>query len=118
MTQQFSKLNKFSPSFKKNRTKQAKFTIGKDDQQNDSSTDTDEESDNNIFEPHVSTAEMAYIESNSSSASGCPEDSYVERALEVTEDMKLVEKRKVDLPETYLPGVGIVMGAANDACGN
>lgn len=94
MTQQFSKLNKIGNTFKKSKFKRANFTIGTN---KESSSDSDDDYENSIFQPNVSTESGSLHFATDSSSSD-----RVEEAVEATED-------------TFLPGVGIVMGNTNES---
>ncbi|XP_044259683.1 phosphatidylinositide phosphatase SAC2 isoform X2 [Tribolium madens] len=95
MTQQFSKLNKIGSTFKKSKLKKANFTIGTN---KESSSDTDDDYENSIFQPNASTESGSlHFATDSSSTT-----SQVEEGVEATED-------------TFLPSVGIVMGNTSDA---
>lgn len=110
MTQQFSKLNKFSPRFK-SKSKQAKFSIGFS-KTNDSSSDSEEDYENNIFQPRSS------VESGTSTSSLGDKNSNsidIEEGIEITEHSKFVDPPMIaERSETFLPSVGIVMGASNE----
>ncbi|XP_008198080.1 phosphatidylinositide phosphatase SAC2 isoform X1 [Tribolium castaneum] len=95
MTQQFSKLNKIGSTFKKSKLKKANFTIGTN---KESSSDTDDDYENSIFQPNASTESGSLHFATDSSSS----TSHVEEGVEATED-------------TFLPSVGIVMGNTGDA---
>lgn len=59
MTQQFSKLNKIGNSFKKNKFKRANFTIGNNNNKNDSSSDSEDDYENSIFQPNETIGNMS-----------------------------------------------------------
>ncbi|KAJ8983827.1 hypothetical protein NQ317_008953 [Molorchus minor] len=106
MTQQFSKLNKIGTSFKQNRAKQkTDFSIG---HKNETSSDSDEEYENSIFQPNVSIESGTSLQYAADSSFNRSNHS-IEQGLEVTENSLL--SSKVD---TFLPGVGIVMGNKTD----
>ena len=98
MTQQFSRLNKLGSSLKPKK-KVPKFTIGKT---KDSSSESEEEYENSIFQPNASM-ESTSLHYDSGSDKN---DSYIEQGIELTEDTKVME--------TFLPSVGIVMGATSE----
>ncbi|KAJ8920227.1 hypothetical protein NQ315_011888 [Exocentrus adspersus] len=104
MSQQFSKLNKISHSFKQSRSlKKPNFSIGQQPK-NESSSDSDEDYENSIFQPDAS------IESTSlqyaTDSSGDQSQASIEQGLEATEDSLLPPSSE----DAFLPGVGIVMG--------
>lgn len=102
VTQQFSKLNKLSTPFKNVRSKNTKFTIGFGTKQ-DSSSESEEEYENSIFQPNEETGSVHYATDSSSSV--------VEEGVEVTEGSVLSSKKSED---SFLPSVGIVMGSQNE----
>ncbi|XP_030753570.1 phosphatidylinositide phosphatase SAC2 isoform X2 [Sitophilus oryzae] len=91
MTQQFSKLNKIS--FKSKLNPKPRFTIGQRTRR-DSTSDSDEDYENSIFQPQTG------------SASGSSTEPSVEQGLECTEGALINE-------DVFLPSVGIVMGQTN-----
>ncbi|KRT82343.1 hypothetical protein AMK59_4188, partial [Oryctes borbonicus] len=113
VTQQFSKLNKFSPRFK-SKSKQPKFSIGFSKGNNYSSSDSEEDYENNIFQPHSSVESGASLRFDSSSSLGDKNSADVEQGIEITENSNFVDKLLNDRSETFLPSVGIVMGASNE----
>lgn len=105
MTQQFSKLNKISHSFKQNKSLQKpNFSIGQQTK-NESSSDSEEDYENSIFQPESieTRASLQYATDSSCNNS-------VEQGLEVTEDSFIPSSNK----DSFLPGVGIVMGNKNE----
>lgn len=114
MTQQFSKLNKFSPSFK-SKSKQAKFSIGFTKSNNYSSSDSEEDYENNIFQPNssVESGHSLHFDSNSSLDKKNGVD--IEQGVEITENSTFIDNLRPERPETFLPSVGIVMGASNES---
>lgn len=108
MTQQFSKLNKLGTSFKQSK-KQPVFTIGKN--KLESSSDSEEEYENSIFQPNLPQECGTPLQYPSDSSSSTEKNDEIEEALEATEDSK-VDKSTSDV---FLPSVGIVMGAKNES---
>lgn len=102
VTQQFSKLNKLSTPFKNVRSKNAKFTIGFG-AKHDTSSESEEEYENSIFQPNEDSGSLHYATDSSSSV--------VEEGIEVTEDSVLATKKSED---SFLPSVGIVMGSQSE----
>lgn len=102
VTQQFSKLNKLGTPFKNVRGKHAKFTIGFGAKQ-DSSSESEEEYENSIFQPSEEGGSLHYATDSSSSV--------VEEGVKLTEDSVLSSKKSQD---SFLPSVGIVMGSQNE----
>lgn len=102
VTQQFSKLNKLGASFKNVRSKDAKFTIGFGAKR-DSSSDSEEECENSIFEPNESGT-VHDVRGSSSSI--------IEEGVELTESTVLPSKKSED---SFLPSVGIVMGSQSES---
>ncbi|CAG9858735.1 unnamed protein product [Phyllotreta striolata] len=100
VTQQFSKLNKIGSTFK-SRTKVEDGQKIK----NEASSDSDEEYESSIFQPKVEAASAAYPDTSS------PGNQSIEQGLEVKEDELSLSINKTD---TFLPGVGIVMGNSSD----
>ncbi|KAI4462333.1 hypothetical protein MML48_5g00013028 [Holotrichia oblita] len=113
MTQQFSKLNKFSPRFK-SKSKQAKFSIGFSKSNNYSSSDSEDDYENNIFQPSSSVESGASLRFDSNSSLGDKNSAEIEQGVEITENSKFVEPLLQERPETFLPSVGIVMGVSNE----
>ncbi|XP_049823594.1 phosphatidylinositide phosphatase SAC2 isoform X2 [Aethina tumida] len=105
MTQQFSKLNKISSTFKPKPKSRANFTIGVQNK-TETSSDSEDEYENSIFQPNESTESGASLHyaTDSSSNSGDRSRS-IEQAFEATEDSVLSSSA-----ECFMPGVGIVMG--------
>ncbi|XP_022917953.1 phosphatidylinositide phosphatase SAC2 isoform X2 [Onthophagus taurus] len=103
MSHQFSKLNKFGPSFKK----QPKFEIGHP-KQNETSSESDEEYDDNIFQPKevVGTA-------CSSPYDAFPGFQNIEQGVEITEDSQIIDAKLTEVPDSHIPGVGILMGSSD-----
>ncbi|XP_057652993.1 phosphatidylinositide phosphatase SAC2 isoform X2 [Diorhabda carinulata] len=103
VTQQFSKFNKISNSFKTSKFKpKPKFVVGQKPK-NETSSDSDEEYETSIFQPDIQTGILPYAVDSSTNRS-------IEQGLEMTEDI-------IDLPQkvdTFLPSVGIVMGKKTD----
>lgn len=95
-------LNKLGTPFKNVRAKHAKFTIGFGTKQ-DSSSESEEEYENSIFQPNDENSSLHYATDSSSSV--------VEEGIEVTEESVLSSKKSED---SFLPSVGIVMGSQND----
>ncbi|XP_076265258.1 phosphatidylinositide phosphatase spermathreecae isoform X3 [Rhynchophorus ferrugineus] len=93
MTQQFSKLNKIS--FKSKLKPKPRFTIGQSTRP-DSTSESDEEYEDSIFQPRTSPG-------SGTDSSGAAS---VEQGLECTESSMLNE-------DVFLPSVGIVMGQNN-----
>lgn len=92
MTQQFSKLNKIGSTFKSSKLRpKANFTIGQKIK-NETSSDSEDEYENSIFQPSISVESGAshYITDSSG-------DRSIEQGLEATED---------NVVDTFLPGVG------------
>jgi hypothetical protein len=108
MTQQFSKLNKIGNTFKKNKFRRANFTIGAT--KNESSSDTDDDYENSIFQPNESGS--LHFATDSSSNSEHRSNISIEQAVEATENTMLTSESKTD---AFLPSVGIVMGNNTDA---
>ncbi|XP_072393620.1 phosphatidylinositide phosphatase SAC2 isoform X1 [Diabrotica undecimpunctata] len=100
VTQQFSKLNKIGNSFKSSRLK-PKFTVGQKNK-NETSSDSDEEYENSIFQPDVQTG-------ISPQSMDSPGNRSIEQGLEATEDIDITPKI-----DAFLPSVGIVMGNKTD----
>lgn len=113
MTQQFSKLNKFSPRFK-SKSKQAKFSIGFSKSNNYSSSDSEEDYENNIFQPSSSAGSGTSLHFDSNSSFGDKHSAEIEQGVEITENSKFVDPLLQERPETFLPSVGIVMGVSNE----
>lgn len=116
VTQQFSKL-KLANTFKPKRSKNPKFGIGLKFGQ-DSSSSSEDEYENSIFQPQIPVqAALEYATDSSSSG-----DKSVEIAVELTENAMITdeftEKKKISDDfsdkDAYLPGVGIVMGSQGD----
>lgn len=110
MTQQFSKLNKIGNTFKKNKFKRANFTIGANNNK-ESSSDTDDDYENSIFQPNATDTGSLHFATDSSSNSGNRSNISIEQAEEATENSILSGESKSD---AFLPSVGIVMGNTND----
>ncbi|XP_018575995.1 phosphatidylinositide phosphatase SAC2 isoform X2 [Anoplophora glabripennis] len=109
MTQQFSKLNKISHSFKQNKSMQKpNFSIGQQ-RKNESSSDSDEDYENSIFQPNESIQDRTSLQYATDSSCDRSNNS-IEQGLEVTEDSFIPPTNK----DTFLPGVGIVMGNKNE----
>lgn len=110
MTQQFSKLNKIGHPFKQNKSVQKpNFSIGQQTK-NESSSDSDEDYENSIFQPNASVENRASL--HYATDSSCDRsNTSIEQGLEVTEDSFVPPSNK----DTFLPGVGIVMGNKNEA---
>ncbi|CAH1279099.1 unnamed protein product [Diabrotica balteata] len=100
VTQQFSKLNKIGNSFKSSRLK-PKFTVGQKNK-NETSSDSDEEYENSIFQPDIQTG-------ISPQSMDSPGNRSIEQGLEATEDIDITPKI-----DAFLPSVGIVMGNKTD----
>ncbi|GJQ85005.1 hypothetical protein Trydic_g3667 [Trypoxylus dichotomus] len=113
VTQQFSKLNKFSPRFK-SKSKQAKFSIGFSKGNNYSSSDSEEEYESNIFQPHSSIESGTSLRFDSNSSLGDKASADIEQGIEITENSKFADNLANERSETFLPSVGIVMGASNE----
>ncbi|XP_065155717.1 phosphatidylinositide phosphatase SAC2 isoform X2 [Atheta coriaria] len=93
MSQQFSKLNRLGSSLKPK--KPPKFTIGK---KNESSSDSEEEYETSIFQPNaIDGSPLLQFDSAASD-----KQFVIDQAIEALEDNK---------PDSFLPSVGIVMGA-------
>lgn len=112
MTQQFSKLNKLSTPFKQNSSKQPKFSIGLK-LKHDSSSESEEEYENSIFQPNTSVESGSLQYATDSSSSN---DKSVEEGIELTENSCLTESKVTDknAVDAFLPSVGIVMGSKTD----
>lgn len=108
MTQQFSKLNKLGAPFKQK--KQAKFSIGK---KAESSSDSDDDYENSIFQPDMKRDKGSLQYATDSSCSFDKND--VEEAVEAVEDPSSVDVKPADV---FMPGVGIVMRTASDSNSN
>lgn len=95
MTQQFSKLNKIGNSFKSKPRQKPNFTIGQKSK-NETSSDSEEDYENSIFQPDISveTEAQRYVSDLI--------DIGIEQGLEMTEET-MISSPKVD---TFLPGVG------------
>nr|XP_023023491.1 phosphatidylinositide phosphatase SAC2 [Leptinotarsa decemlineata] len=106
MTQQFSKLNKIGSSFKSSKSKQKPdFRVGQKIR-NETSSDSEEEYENSIFQPHIneeSGTSLQYVTDYSCNRS-------IEQGLEAMEDTVL----STTSLDSFLPGVGIVMCNQND----
>lgn len=113
MTQQFSKLNKLSAPFKQNRSKQTKFSIGLKFK-HDSSSESEEEYENSIFQPNISVESGTSLQYATDSSSS--NDKSVEEGVELTEHSCITESKVPDknTGDTFLPSVGIVMGSKTD----
>nr|CAH7731652.1 unnamed protein product [Callosobruchus chinensis] len=105
VTQQFSKLNKIGDRFKPKRMKQrADFIVGQKSR-NETSSESDEDYENSIFQPNIdieSRRAMQYV------TDGGVEG--IEQGVEVTEDVPSSGSSH----DSFLPGVGIVMGNKNE----
>ncbi|CAH1122415.1 unnamed protein product [Ceutorhynchus assimilis] len=97
MQQQFSKLNKMS--LKSKLRSKPSFTIGQ--KKTDSSSDSEEEYENSIFQPNPSEDSGSVNYASASSLN-------VEQGLECT------ESPIVGTDDVFLPSVGIVMGQTNN----
>ncbi|VEN60143.1 unnamed protein product [Callosobruchus maculatus] len=106
VTQQFSKLNKIGDRFKPKRMKQrADFIVGQKGR-NETSSESDEDYENSIFQPNIdieSRRAMQYV--TDASVVG------IEQGVEVTEDLPSSGSNH----DSFLPGVGIVMGNKNES---
>ncbi|CAG9818977.1 unnamed protein product [Phaedon cochleariae] len=106
MGQQISRLNKIGNTFKANKLKQTtNFMIGQRTK-NETSSESEEDYENNIFEPDECTGH----EVSSPYATVSEYNQIIEQGLEATEDA-VVSLPKAD---TFLPSVGIVMGHKSD----
>ncbi|XP_031350029.1 phosphatidylinositide phosphatase SAC2 isoform X1 [Photinus pyralis] len=108
VTQQFSKLNKLSSPFIPKKKRTAKFLVGKG-VNGESSTDSEEEYENSIFQPNTSVESASLQYSTDNSVNSIGNNSFIEQGIELTEDSTLFDN-KVD---AFLPSVGIVMGSAD-----
>lgn len=118
MTQQFSKLNKLSTPFKQNRSKHAKFSIGLK-LKPDSSSESEEEYENSIFQPNISVESGGSLQYATDSSSS--NDKSVEQGIELTENSLLADSKVADnknAVDTFLPSVGIVMSSKGDVLDN
>lgn len=95
---------------------QPKFVVGKSEK-SESSSESEDEYENSIFQPNVAieATSMHYSTDNSGNSTD-KNDSYIEEGVELTENTNLFETGVLDpiTIDTYLPGVGIVMGATNE----
>lgn len=120
MTQKFSKLNKIGSSFKQAKLGQKpNFTIGRSTK-NETSSESDEDYDESIFQPNVSVVTGKPLGYSPGilpnyvihkfiwlwSFLGIDQNRSIEQGLEVTEDSSV--------EDDYLPAVGIVMGQKNE----
>lgn len=110
MSQKISKLNKLGATFKPSK-KEPKFTIGKPKQE--TSSDSDDDYENSIFQPNT-PAETSLLYGTDSSSSFDKNDLFIERGIELTEQSHLDEPIIDSKSDTFLPSVGIVMGASSD----
>nr|CAI5823134.1 unnamed protein product [Callosobruchus analis] len=105
VTQQFSKLNKIGDRFKPKRMKQrADFIVGQKGR-NETSSESDEDYENSIFQPNIgieSRRAMQYVTDVGLEG--------IEQGVEVTEDLPSSGSNH----DSFLPGVGIVMGNKNE----
>ncbi|XP_066141253.1 phosphatidylinositide phosphatase SAC2 isoform X2 [Euwallacea fornicatus] len=101
MTQQFSKLNKIA--LKSKLKSKPNFSIGQP-RRPESSSESDEEYENSIFQPHASGDNSSLHYASDSSA-----DLSLEQAMECTENPL------ASGDDVFLPSVGIVMGQTNNS---
>ncbi|CAH2009385.1 unnamed protein product [Acanthoscelides obtectus] len=105
VTQQFSKLNKIGDRFKPKRLRQRPdFVLGQKSR-NETSSESDEDYENSIFQPNIgveSRRAMQYV--TDAGVEG------IEQGIEVSEDLPSSGSNH----DSFLPGVGIVMGNKNE----
>ncbi|KAK9882655.1 hypothetical protein WA026_022521 [Henosepilachna vigintioctopunctata] len=99
MSQHFSKLNKIGNKFKSSKSKPANFSVGQTNT-SEVSSDSEDEGDSSIFQPN----DHSYIGNSSSS-------SEIEQGEEINEETTL----GINIQDSFLPGVGIVMGNNRDS---
>ncbi|XP_045474678.1 phosphatidylinositide phosphatase SAC2 isoform X2 [Harmonia axyridis] len=97
MTSQFSKLNKIGNKLKKNKSRPASFVVGQGDKL-EVSSDSEEEGDSSIFQPKAG-------DGGNTSSSG-----EIEQGEEAIEELYSASQKT----DTFLPGVGIVMGKSGE----
>ncbi|KAF5298153.1 hypothetical protein FQA39_LY02577 [Lamprigera yunnana] len=114
MTQQISKLKKLSsPIIPKKSRRNPKFMVGKSER-SESSSDSEDEYENSIFQPNTSLDSSSLQYSTDNSLNSVEKQFFIEQGIELTEDFKLYDLTSDNNTDTFLPSVGIVMRSSND----